>query len=301
MTSPKQHEEDITTFSGFGSWMSTFTPQVAEPYEEDDQSNAQRHHSVHEIDDGQEYYELDGGSTKIGQKNSQVFELLGDTCMPQPVPVLAPIPNQVGELPDNSKVPHPIPAPLPNPIDRPVKKSIAPPLKSPVQTKIKILEIPDPACRIKAKGLKRAGYKGTFEETINLTRYGFLDDIAKKLRDQGYKTPIGFTTEAGKSLPISVPTGFSEAAWPILVTTGRPCYDPDIGLRIHIDEPLTVFLSQIQLSVKCADSRIIINDDDLKIAFHRTLRIPEDGRIHKLPASFGAFLFRMSHRTTENY
>lgn len=89
----------------------------------------------------------------------------------------------------------------------------------------------------------------------------------------------------------SVPTSdsLSEAAWTVVITTDKPCYDPEIGLRMHIDQPFSAFLYSLCLSVKCSDSRLIINNGQLKIAFNRTLRVSDDGRTHLLPKSFGRF------------
>lgn len=58
---------------------------------------------------------------------------------------------------------------------------------------------------------------------------------------------------------------------------------------MHIDQPFSAFLSRLCLSVKCLDSRLLINNGQLKIAFRRTLRVPDDGRTHLLPKSFGRF------------
>jgi hypothetical protein len=114
---------------------------------------------------------------------------------------------------------------------------------------------------------------------------------------------VGFVTPRGNALPPTVSISdpddrdntdpvadsLSEAAWPVVITTDEPCYDPDIGLRLHIDQPFSAFLSKLCLSVTCSDSQVIVNNGQLRIAFHRTLRVPDDGRTHLLPKSFGRF------------
>lgn len=111
----------------------------------------------------------------------------------------------------------------------------------------------------------------------------------------GYQRAVGFLYKPQGygakpvSLPLTIPVGKNEPGWPIIVTNKESCYDPDKGLRINIFEPFSTFLSKLQLSVRCADSKIRVNNGDLKIGFHRTLRVPEDGRVHLLPKSFGLF------------
>src|SRR5437667_65806 len=76
--------------------------------------------------------------------------------------------------------------------------------------------------------------------------------------------------------------------WPILVTSGPSCYDPREGLRINRHETFKTYLARLQVHVRCVDSQLVINNE-LRVGFHRTLRVPEDGRIHHLPAHFGLF------------
>jgi hypothetical protein len=113
---------------------------------------------------------------------------------------------------------------------------------------------------------------------------------------KGYKPPVGFKWSAPgfasrtDALPITIPVKSPEgiAEWPALVTDGPSCYDPQQGFRINRKESFTAYLSRLQVQVRCSDSQLVINDD-LRIGFCRTLRIPEDGRTHNLPAEFGLF------------
>lgn len=119
----------------------------------------------------------------------------------------------------------------------------------------------------------------------------------------GYKPPVGFTSESKseRSLPISVPVGLDEGEWPVLVTTGKSCYNPGVGLRIHIEDSFATFLSRLQISIKCAESQLFINNGNLKIGFHRTLRVSENGRVHQLPASLGFFPSRILRHPRRGY
>ncbi|CAO2655397.1 Nn.00g104610.m01.CDS01 [Neocucurbitaria sp. VM-36] len=292
----RQQDDDVTTFSGFGSWMSTFTPQPAPQDDVDNYTNTHQQYNVHELDNHyHDYHEMDAGKATAEHKNHHIAELPDHHRVPQPYPPqpYPPQPNR-GPLPYPvyPVYPEPVPAPLPYPIDGPKPKPRLPVVnkKKDLETKeVVFLDVPDPVCRVEVQGLVKAGQKGMFTEVVTLSSYGFLDDIAEKLRSFGYRIPLGFGIDTQNAQPLSVPIGFKEAPWPIIITLGKSCYDPDIGLRIHVDEPFSVFLARVQLSVKCTDSRIVVNGGDLKIAFHRTLRVPEDGRTHKLPASFGRF------------
>jgi hypothetical protein len=103
----------------------------------------------------------------------------------------------------------------------------------------------------------------------------------------GYNALVDLSSSSntGCFFPFVISAGKNEEKWPIVIATDRTCCDPDIGLRIHIDELFTVFLPHLRISTKCVNVQLLINDCDLKIAFHRTLRVPEDIRVNILPAS----------------
>lgn len=122
----------------------------------------------------------------------------------------------------------------------------------------------------------------------------------KLIASTGYKTPVGFgfmprgqSTLQPRALPIAVPIDTSKSfpEWPVFVTNGPSCYDPKEGLRVNRDEGLAEYCSRLQVQVRCIDSQLVINND-LRIGFHRTLRVPEDQRTHNLPVSFGHFPLR---------
>lgn len=96
---------------------------------------------------------------------------------------------------------------------------------------------------------------------------------------------LSSSSDTGCFFPLVVSAGNNEEKWPIVIATYRTCYAPDIRLRIHIDELFTVFLPYSRISTKCVNVQLLINDCDLKIAFHRTLRVPKDIRVNILPVS----------------
>lgn len=76
----------------------------------------------------------------------------------------------------------------------------------------------------------------------------------------------------------------------VLVTDGPSCYDPDRGLLINRDETLDTFSSNMRrLKVECTDGGIVASSfpAKLRITFRRTLRLPDNGKIHNLPSDLG--------------
>jgi hypothetical protein len=76
----------------------------------------------------------------------------------------------------------------------------------------------------------------------------------------------------------------------VMVVAGQSSYYRK-GLRINQNETFETFLGKfLQPRVVCRDSQLVITDEDdgeLVIRFHRTLRLPENGEVHKLPANLG--------------
>ena len=95
---------------------------------------------------------------------------------------------------------------------------------------------------------------------------------------------------------------------PIEVTSGRPCYDRNIGLKINSKQVLAEFFNKVfAISVETSlvpesgnhnlsttnranAIRVGTGDEaDILVSFVRTLRIPEDERVYKLPPGFDYF------------
>ncbi|KAK5659860.1 hypothetical protein OQA88_13323 [Cercophora sp. LCS_1] len=107
------------------------------------------------------------------------------------------------------------------------------------------------------------------------------------------------------------PIWFDVFTTPATVTTGRPCYNPLQGLRIHQDQTIASFFSKAfrtpvqvdfsrsnrlceaspfsKVASASACVRQMDESDEMVISFMRTVRIPEDNKIYKLPPSLGNF------------
>ncbi len=80
----------------------------------------------------------------------------------------------------------------------------------------------------------------------------------------------------------------------LVVVEDKPS-DFDAG-QINVDDTFIHFSSlektppalDVELD-ELNDSTRLVVDDDLEIAFHRTLRMPDDNRLHQLPQSLGYF------------
>lgn len=73
-------------------------------------------------------------------------------------------------------------------------------------------------------------------------------------------------------------------------------YDtPPAGLRVYEDEKLINglnrgFKKEMKCSIKGDNGHNYLSfDDDLRIMFQRTIRVPDDGKEHRLPPSLGTF------------
>jgi hypothetical protein len=74
-----------------------------------------------------------------------------------------------------------------------------------------------------------------------------------------------------------------------MVVAGVSSYSEKDGFRINQDESFEAYNNKLsQVRMLCKDSELVVNDGELTIAFHRTLRLPEDGgKVYKLPTTFG--------------
>ncbi|KAF2681825.1 hypothetical protein K458DRAFT_74301 [Lentithecium fluviatile CBS 122367] len=149
--------QDITSFSGFGSWMSSFTPQESDDRKEAEELDGTRpepDHSVfvHELpaDYAHDPKELDANANPVDVK----------APYPQPIPPPAPQPR-----------PRPQPSPVP-----PHRKRVS------VQRLPVYQEMPDPISTIQVHGLQKVGASGRFTDTIRISRYGHLFDINTAVR-----------------------------------------------------------------------------------------------------------------------
>lgn len=113
----------MTTFEGFGSFVQSFTPQSAPPYDPHDhgQNNHHQEENVHELG-GYDYtfHELDGGTTT--QKQQYVAELpheqqhyVGELPHEQHHHHVAELPVTQWEKPNPYPEPRKIPVPTPEP------------------------------------------------------------------------------------------------------------------------------------------------------------------------------------------
>ncbi|OCL00592.1 uncharacterized protein K441DRAFT_105597 [Cenococcum geophilum 1.58] len=216
------------------------------------------------------------------------------------IPESYPIHELPGEDVNSSYPPIPYPKPrypAPNQIPPPGPDSVVDStLFSPdIDTKEPVV-IPDSTVTLELRGLRKPNNPSLFKLVITMSLYNTLSELSDLITRRGYLPPVGFqykelsTSYSANALPITVPVAESEGIpeWPLLVADGPSCYDPQKGLRINRKEPFTAYLSRLQVHVQCTDSQLVINGG-FQIGFYRTLRVPEDGKVHNLPAQFGLF------------
>jgi hypothetical protein len=147
--------QDITSFSGFGSWMASFTP-AGEP---NDIHEADSHDLPRPIDN-ENLYELGSGQGPV--------ELSAGDIIPAPTPIPSP---------------HPVPVPIPAPL--PIRKPVPAPSPKPVPAPPPTSETPEPNVRLTIRGLKRPNVKGIFECYLDVYASSSLSAINKSLFEQG--------------------------------------------------------------------------------------------------------------------
>ncbi|KIJ11830.1 hypothetical protein PAXINDRAFT_101511 [Paxillus involutus ATCC 200175] len=116
-----------------------------------------------------------------------------------------------------------------------------------------------------------------------------FDEIAKKLIEAGYSKPP--TT--------LVPRPQCHA---VTITEGPSGQAPDGGWQINVDQPLLHFYHKVFLANSAmqnpppyvSEAELTEGDNaavvgDLKIRFHRTIRVPDNDKTHALPPDMGAF------------
>lgn len=87
---------------------------------------------------------------------------------------------------------------------------------------------------------------------------------------------------------------------PVRLTSGTSCYDVSQGLRINEDETLLAFYNRYIMNRRQNQPGLLIRHkldgiyatdtlmkEDCLVRLSRTVRVPEDGKVHELPATFG--------------
>ncbi|KAH6874354.1 hypothetical protein B0T10DRAFT_552820 [Thelonectria olida] len=141
-------------------------------------------------------------------------------------------------------------------------------------------------------GVRKCGTTEKFNVTMKVPCCITFSRLSELLMAQGYQPPLSLRGRSGHTLDPDRRKGRLE----IMVTSGPSRYDRQLGLLINQEVPLSSFTTELlRPRVACKDSRLTVNADQLTVAFHRTLRLPEDGTVYDLPANLGVLpLFNIS-------
>ncbi|RDW90048.1 RING finger protein [Aspergillus mulundensis] len=132
--------------------------------------------------------------------------------------------------------------------------------------------------------------------TLDLLPETKLTDVVAVLKSEGYRAPDAFVRarQDGSRGPQYIPGNvydLEDRLQRLEVTAD--CPSSFVEQRINIDDTFLHYTSLgrpgIELSAQLADGQKILIDDSLELEFHRTLRMPDDNKIHPLPASQGRF------------
>ncbi|CAM1504856.1 Fc.00g024470.m01.CDS01 [Cosmosporella sp. VM-42] len=140
-------------------------------------------------------------------------------------------------------------------------------------------------------GVKKPSHANKFTIKILGPWYMTLKQVTQLLKEHGYEEPVS-AKHASSSISNWSPDEALPQDFQILAHEGPSCYDidADSGLLINKDEPLDHFTDTLRhLKVRCKDDRVVATSfpAQLDIAFNRTLRLPEDGKLHDQPAGLG--------------
>ena len=148
--------EDITTHSGFGSWMSTFTP-----------ADTDRQGDTIGVETTRPVEELPAYVHELPANNVQTAVELDST----PVHIPAPRPQLIPQ-----PVRPPQPHPMPVPVRRKRDSELHPPMYQPMKDSIRTVQV---------HGLEKIGASGKFTETVQVSHYGTLAHLNTAIRRLG--------------------------------------------------------------------------------------------------------------------
>ncbi|KAL4740495.1 hypothetical protein BDV11DRAFT_204276 [Aspergillus similis] len=150
---------------------------------------------------------------------------------------------------------------------------------------------------ITVKGLEaREDTAGLSSTTFDLPAETRLADLVPLIRRRGYTVPEKFARQRddgrqGRNYNPYVEYLLSHPTETLVVSSDRPSSYDERCVNIH--DTFLRFLS-LQSPSKALSARLegdqnILVDGRLELSFHRTLRMPDDEKIHPLPASRGLF------------
>jgi hypothetical protein len=146
--------------------------------------------------------------------------------------------------------------------------------------------------RLTLTGLKKSGSPSTLAVTIIGPWFMTLQQVNDLLARHGYDRVVsskhGSRAHSNWDADKASPTDFE-----IPVIDGPSHYDsePRLGPLISRDEEVGVFLDNLrQLRVRCKEGKVVVTSFPavLEIGFNRTLRLPEDGRVHNQAVRLGS-------------
>ncbi|KAL4997886.1 hypothetical protein BDV10DRAFT_201560 [Aspergillus recurvatus] len=149
---------------------------------------------------------------------------------------------------------------------------------------------------ITVEALEKEDTAGTSSTTFDLPAETKLADVVSLLREQGYTGPEEFIRERDDGCCGRKYKPYAEylLRYPTqTLVVGSDCPSDYDEQSINIDDTFLHFVSlrspSKQLSAKLEGEEKILIDGRLELSFHRTLRMPDDDKIHPLPASRGLF------------
>ncbi|KAL4751101.1 hypothetical protein BDW72DRAFT_212901 [Aspergillus terricola var. indicus] len=150
---------------------------------------------------------------------------------------------------------------------------------------------------VTVKGLQvKEDTAGSDSTTFDLPAETSLDDLVSLIRERGYTVPDELARERddgreGLDYRPEVKYLLSDPTQTLVVSSDRPSNYDERCINMH--DTFLQFLSlrspSKELSARLEGDQNILVDGRLELNFHRTLRMPDDEKIHPLPDSRGLF------------
>jgi hypothetical protein len=137
-----------------------------------------------------------------------------------------------------------------------------------------------------------------------------IEEVLRELKDRGisldqwlmtgYSSVTGLRAEGMRRYAMIGPLVALSTPVPVRITHGKSCYDIAKGLAINEDEELLAYYNRlifqrmppnselgINYRLDGIDVRDTLTGHEFVIRLCRTLRVPENGTVHDIPATFG--------------
>ncbi|KIW73338.1 hypothetical protein PV04_01468 [Phialophora macrospora] len=133
-------------------------------------------------------------------------------------------------------------------------------------------------------GLRRRSDAKHFTARLLIPIYFTFEELNELLEANGFQPMLAAQRQGARDFKVDQATDY----WTVMVINGPSAHSKKSVLRINQNDIFSAYIKRLQkVRVECRDSSLIINDDEMRISFKRTLRLPDDDKTYDLPSEFG--------------